>query len=292
MSVEKILLADNSPGFRDSVREFLEQQGYQVIEASDPASAKAMMGSEGLALAVIDIRLMDDTDEKDVSGLTLARQTDPSIPKIILTAFPTYQAVREALGPSLDGLPPAVGFVAKNEGLHKLLATIRLAMARLNPRFEARLLKHLGLQRLVAVVNRMDELGPSELARLIQVSYEATIRELSEQIKLGASQAEQLHRGGMICGAIAIVLVVVVIVAVWLGAMTPTLVSGAASAISKIASAFFYQRESEAHKRLSELHEELREVERERYLPLLCNAFEKAEDRDEYRRKTLDQILR
>jgi DNA-binding NarL/FixJ family response regulator len=290
--MEKILLVDNSPGFRDSVREFLEQQGYQVIEASDPASAKGMMGSEDLALAVIDIRLVDDKDEKDVSGLTLARQTDPSIPKIILTAFPTYQAVREALGPSLDGLPLAVGFVAKNEGVHKLLATIRLAKSRLNPRFEARLLKLLGLQRLVAVVNRMDELGPSELARLIQVSYEATIRELSEQIKLGARQAAQLHRGGMICGAIAIVLIVAVVAAVWLGEMTPTLISCAASAISKIASAFFYQRESEAQKRLSELYEELREVERERYLPLLCNAFEKAEDRDEYRRKTLDQILR
>jgi two-component system NtrC family response regulator len=129
MNAGKILLVDNEPNYRDTVCQFLEDQGYEVLVASNPASAAELMKAERPALAVIDIRLLDNTDEKDETGLALAKQTDPSIPKIILTAFPNYQAVREAMKPSLDGLPAAVSFVAKQEGLYKLLEVIRLALA-------------------------------------------------------------------------------------------------------------------------------------------------------------------
>jgi two-component system nitrogen regulation response regulator NtrX len=129
MNAGKILLVDNEPNYRDMVCQFLEDQGYEVIMASNPASAAELMKAERPALAVIDIRLLDDSDDKDETGLALAKQTDPSIPKIILTAFPNYQAVREAMKPSLDGLPAAVSFVAKQEGLYKLLEAIRLALA-------------------------------------------------------------------------------------------------------------------------------------------------------------------
>jgi two-component system NtrC family response regulator len=129
MNAGKILLVDNEPNYRDTVCQFLEDQGYEVLVASNPASAAELMKAERPALAVIDIRLLDNTDEKDETGLALAKQTDPSIPKIILTAFPNYQAVREAMKPSLDGLPAAVSFVAKQEGLYKLLEAIRLALA-------------------------------------------------------------------------------------------------------------------------------------------------------------------
>jgi DNA-binding NtrC family response regulator len=129
MNDGKILLVDNEPNYRDTVCQFLEDQGYEVITASDPASAAGLMKTEALALAVIDIRLLDDSDEKDETGLALAKQTDPSIPKIILTAFPNYQAVREAMKPALEGLPAAVGFVAKQEGLYKLLEAVKSALA-------------------------------------------------------------------------------------------------------------------------------------------------------------------
>jgi hypothetical protein len=251
-----------------------------------------MIESEAPAVAVVDIRLVDDTDEKDVSGLTLAKETDPSIPKIILTGFPTYDAVREALGPSLNGLPLAVGFVAKNEGLYKLLAAIQLANTRLNPRVESRLLRSVGVRALAGLVNRMNELGPSELARMMQESYGAVILELSEQINRLNRQADQLHWGGMICGWIAFALVVAVFAAAWLRFEKTILILTAASSIAKIAGGFFYRRESEARRRLNQLNEELRLVERERCLPLLANAFEKADDRDEYRKQALDYILK
>ena len=266
MATEKILLVDNSPGFRDSVRDFLEHHGYRVITASDPVSAKAMMESELPLLAVIDVRLVDDTDDKDVSGLTLAKQTDPSIPKIILTGFPTYQAVREALGPSLDGLSAAVGFVAKDEGLRKLLAAIRLAGVRLNSRFEANLLKGLKVRALVALSNRMDEIGATESARRIQESADSTLRELVKSRDRENKSALQRRLIGMIGITTVFWLIAAAFVAILFDAVKPTLLSLAAGSVAGAIAVLFFRRENEARRRVCELDEELREVESQRGL--------------------------
>lgn len=62
--------------------------------------------------------MANDGDDKDVSGLTLAKgPAYRPVPKIILTGFLTYQAVREALGPALDGLPLAVDLLGKQQGV-------------------------------------------------------------------------------------------------------------------------------------------------------------------------------
>ena len=154
------------------------------------------------------------------------------------------------------------------------------------------MLRSVGVRALAALVNRMNDIGPSELARLMQESYEAVILELGEQINRLNRQADQLHRVGMVCGGLAFALVAAVFVAAWVRVEKETLISSAASAVAKVAGGFFHRRESAARRRLSQLNEELRVVERERCLPLLANAFEKADDRDEYRKKALDYILK
>ena len=80
----------------------------QEAAALDPGEARNILEQGGIDLAIVDLRLLNDGDEKDISGLTLARETARSVPKIILTRFATVEAVREALGPQLEGLPPAV----------------------------------------------------------------------------------------------------------------------------------------------------------------------------------------
>jgi len=123
-----ILFADNDSDFLDTRAEFLEQAGYRVLKAYTLAQARQLLAEARIHLAVLDIRMENDEDDKDVSGLTLAK--DPAfrpIPKIILTGFPTYQAVREALGPALDGLPPAVDFLAKQEGPEAFIQAVERA---------------------------------------------------------------------------------------------------------------------------------------------------------------------
>ena len=120
-----ILFADNDPDFLKTRSEFLERNGYQVITASNPKDAKRILEEDKANLAILDLRLLNDNDDRDFSGLNVCKESSSPIPKIILTKFPTVEAVREALGPALDGLSPAVDFVSKQEGPEVLLTTVR-----------------------------------------------------------------------------------------------------------------------------------------------------------------------
>jgi CheY-like chemotaxis protein len=129
MAQATILFADNDVNFIDGRKEFLERDGYHVIVATDPTQARRALEQEHIDLAILDIRLLRDYDEKDVSGLTLAKESARLIPKIMLTGYPTIQAAIEALAPDLEGLPPAIMFLTKQgqeqEGPEALLRAVR-----------------------------------------------------------------------------------------------------------------------------------------------------------------------
>jgi len=83
-----------------------------------------------VALAIIDYRLEKDDDERDKSGLSLARSTkELCVPKIILTKFDRSDYAVEALRPD-KGEALAVDFVVKQSGLDKLLEAIDRVLIR------------------------------------------------------------------------------------------------------------------------------------------------------------------
>ncbi|MGD9091211.1 MAG: response regulator [Anaerolineales bacterium] len=120
-----ILFADNNPNFLKTRTEFLEKEGYRVVSATNPTEARRVLERGDIDLAILDIRLLNDDDEKDLSGITLAKETDPIIPKILLTSFPSVKTVRESLRVQLIGLPAAVEYVYKGDGPEALLRAIR-----------------------------------------------------------------------------------------------------------------------------------------------------------------------
>lgn len=124
MATKTILFADNAPEFLKIRREFLETEGYRVVSASNPTEARQLFEQGWIDLAVLDIRLLNDDDEKDLSGLLLAKEVARHIPKIMLTGYPSVDVVREALKPQLEGLPASVEFVAKEEGPEALIQAI------------------------------------------------------------------------------------------------------------------------------------------------------------------------
>lgn len=130
MSGIRILLADNNIGFLDACARFIKLAGYEVETAYSAPEARRALEEGWFHLAVLDIRLTDNEDEDDWSGLALARESSPSIPKIMLTAYQTWQAVRESLGMVDTEVPPAVDFVAKQEGLPSLLEHIERALSK------------------------------------------------------------------------------------------------------------------------------------------------------------------
>lgn len=119
-----ILLADNDPDFLNVRAEFLQDAGYRVLKAQSPEQARQHLADTHIHLVVLDVRLVNDDDERDTSGLTLAAEPAyRAVPKIVLTGFPAYQHTRKALS-LVDGFPPAVEFLAKEEGPEFMVQTV------------------------------------------------------------------------------------------------------------------------------------------------------------------------
>ncbi|NJN53752.1 MAG: response regulator [Anaerolineae bacterium] len=125
----RILLADNDLNSLALHQEFLEGHGYEVVTAVSPLEAWSALVENNVDLAIIDIRLQDDLDEKDTSGLRLARafMNGHTAPKVIITSYATVEVVRDALQPNNSGARPAMRFVTKQEGLDKLLTAVQQA---------------------------------------------------------------------------------------------------------------------------------------------------------------------
>ena len=91
-----VLVAENVPAFLDLTKKLLEKNGFHVIAVDNPDDARRVLAQTPLAAAVLDVRLVDDNDERDLSGLDVAREAsdEGAVPKIILTGFGQYEIAR------------------------------------------------------------------------------------------------------------------------------------------------------------------------------------------------------
>lgn len=120
-----VLIADNLAEVRNSRKALLEREGYTVLLAANPQEAREILTNQHVDLAILDIRLEDDRNEKDISGLTLAQSTAHSVPKILLTQYPSVDTVLDALRPLAPGGPAAIDYVAKEKGPAALLQAVQ-----------------------------------------------------------------------------------------------------------------------------------------------------------------------
>ena len=103
----RILLVENDKRVREANKILLQYWDYfPVLAEGDDgeallkdAAAKAQ--AMRCILALIDLRLMDDFDEDDTSGLKLSKELGP-IRSIILSAYPNPQILREMLDQHRD----------------------------------------------------------------------------------------------------------------------------------------------------------------------------------------------
>lgn len=126
-----VLFADNDSDFLNTRAEFLERAGYKVIKARTPEEARQRLSEARIHMAILDVRLEDDDDARDISGIILAKDSAfRAIPKIILTgrAF-EFEQVREALRELPDGYRPAINYLAKSEGPEALILEIEKVFA-------------------------------------------------------------------------------------------------------------------------------------------------------------------
>jgi len=129
MAQAKILIADNDPDFLETRREFLEKEGYVVVTASSPTEAQKKLQQEsGVDLAIVDVRLLNDDDEKDISGLEFAKSVGGTVPVIVLTGYRSVEYMQQALRLQTNGTRIAQDFIAKQDGPMALLSAIRRAL--------------------------------------------------------------------------------------------------------------------------------------------------------------------
>lgn len=156
----RLLLADNRETSLSAYSQKLKQEGYDVRTTTTYYDALQIMQIEPIDLAVIDMRLQNDRNENDVSGLKLASETTiKHIPKIILTAFKVSpEHIRELTGYTQGSLPSVLTFVEKDtENINTLIEAIRTGLARW---YQLQLRYHWQQQRfqqLEKAVNRIEE---------------------------------------------------------------------------------------------------------------------------------------
>ncbi|HEX8832508.1 MAG TPA: response regulator, partial [Longimicrobium sp.] len=80
----KVLVADDNPMFCGLAEMLLQQDGYEVVTAETVDDARERLRDHRLDLAVLDLNLVQQ-DPHDMSGLLLAIEEAPEVPKIVIT---------------------------------------------------------------------------------------------------------------------------------------------------------------------------------------------------------------
>src|ERR1700738_392248 len=123
---DPILLVENDADYGAAVAEFLKNNDLDVITASTPAEARNLINIQPISLAIMGMRLMDDSDVNDLSGLSLAEEfkSKSESPIIVWSAWDATQTVQRTLDGREIRRPEAIYFISKAEPLEKLLELI------------------------------------------------------------------------------------------------------------------------------------------------------------------------
>ncbi len=127
-----VLVADNNEHWLNVICGLLAPKHYKLIRARNPTEALAALDRQSVDIAILDLRLKDDSSDYDISGFRLARESDRSIPKIIVSNFASEREFLErypdAFKTDVDGRPAIVDFVEKGVIETKLIPTIENAL--------------------------------------------------------------------------------------------------------------------------------------------------------------------
>lgn len=119
-------MVDNHPEFLATRSELVEAAGFKVLAAHTPEEARTLVNNKNnhIDLAVIDLRLHNDDDPDDITGLFLAKELHSLILVIMQTDFASVATVQAALRRNEVGESIADDYVSKNDGSGALIESI------------------------------------------------------------------------------------------------------------------------------------------------------------------------
>jgi len=93
MVSKPILIVDDEPIVRESIRDWLKDAGYQVATAETGEEAMEMIEKQDFSVMVLDVRLPGKTG---IRILKEVKALKPQIKSIIITAYPSADLADEA----------------------------------------------------------------------------------------------------------------------------------------------------------------------------------------------------
>jgi CheY-like chemotaxis protein len=289
--VSRILVVENDPTYRATLDQFLSQEGYSVISTGGITEARRALESGHVDLAVIDIRLTSEHDDKDLSGLELAGTGSDKIPKIILTAYPSVELVRASLGRNAEGISAAFGFVSKEEGLEAILRYIRFALCAVPSSIRDRINNAFGVVSAAAIPGQLSRISAGDAAERVLAVLNSARVELSDQRKHETIRATQYHYLGLIVVCIGIATIICAAVLMMLDHLSGSIASLVSSLVTSGCSVLLFAREDRAHSRARDHYEEIESLYRTGFLLEICATIESSSERDKYRVRVIEHAI-
>lgn len=121
--MDRVLVVDDEPGIRETVRAYLERDGFAVDEAADGPAALARAATGEYALVVLDLML------PGLSGREVCRRlrAESAVPVLMLTARSGPEAAAEGLDLGADD------YMEKPFSPRELAARVRAVLRRARP---------------------------------------------------------------------------------------------------------------------------------------------------------------
>ena len=176
---KKVLLVDDERSIRNTLREILEFEKYQVTEATDGLDALAQVKKNDFDVILLDIKMPKMDGMETLERLQILV---PDIPVIMISGHGTIETAVEAVR---EG---AFDFLSKPPDLNRLLITIRNAMDKSNLVTETKALKRkvaksrvqkiIGKSPAIQMIHQtIDRVAPTD-ARVLVTGPNGTGKEL------------------------------------------------------------------------------------------------------------------
>jgi DNA-binding NtrC family response regulator len=207
----RILICDDQPDVRESLRLLLKSEGFKVDTAPSPAAALAALDGPRPDLLLMDMNYTQDTTSgrEGLELLDRVQALDPALPVLVMTAWGSIELAVEAMRRG------AKDFVQKPWENARLLATLRTqlelaAALRRSRNLEAenRILRADGAPAIIArskamepVLQLIARIGPSDASVLITGENGTGKSLLARALHAASARAEKplitLNAGGL-----------------------------------------------------------------------------------------------